>query len=92
MARKFESQLRGYASHPERLRNDPTFPIFELGYATGKNDVRKVVLDYLEIKFLNSLDRPEKDTPEYKYLLGFAQHIAELMRNIEPGAQVDNEG
>lgn len=92
MAKKYESQLRGYASHPERLRNDPTFPIFELGYATGKNDVRKVVLDYLERKFLSDRERPEKHTPEYKYLLGFTQEIADLIRNIEPGAQVDNEG
>lgn len=92
MARKFESQLRGYASHPERLKNDPTFPIFELGYTTGKNDVRKVVLDYLEGKFIGDHDRPERNTPEYQYLLGFATELADLMRGIEVGSQVDNEG
>ena len=90
MAKKIDSLLRGYLKAPERMRKDPSFPIFELGYRQGRDEVRNVALTHLQNKYIHDADRPERDSPEARYLLKLASELVDLFRAIEPGTTVDN--
>lgn len=85
MAKKssFDGQLKGYMNNREGMRKDPTFPIFELGYNMGRDEVRSLVLTHLEDKYIRGLDRPPRDSPEAQYLLGLAKELADLLREVK---------
>lgn len=72
----------------DRMKKDPTYPIYELGYNKGLNETRQIVLSHLEDKYIKADDRPDRNTPEAKYLLGLATELADLLRSIE--AQVSD--
>jgi hypothetical protein len=82
MAKSFDSQIRAYQKGGmESMRKDPTFPIYKLGYDTGLQEIRTLVLTYLEEKYVHAEDKPERNTPEAKYLLGLATELANLLRS-----------
>ncbi|WNO27844.1 hypothetical protein SEA_HUWBERT_95 [Microbacterium phage Huwbert] len=82
-AQSFAGKLKGYASNRAGMRSDPTFPIFELGYNTGLNETRDLVLTHLEDKYIRGLDRPPRGSEEAKSLLGLAHELAELLREAK---------
>lgn len=84
MAKSFDSQIRAYQNGGmDSMRKDPTFPIYKLGYDEGLKNTRMLVLTHLENKYVSAEDRPERNTPEAKYLLGLASELSELLRSAQ---------
>ncbi|AVR56965.1 hypothetical protein PBI_TRISCUIT_93 [Microbacterium phage Triscuit] len=81
--KNFAGKLKGYVNNREGMRKDETFPIFELGYNTGLNETRDLVLTHLEDKYIRGLDRPPRGSEEAKSLLGLAHELAELLRGAK---------
>ena len=88
MGKTLDSQLRGYASNPERMKKDPTFPIFLDGMKRGKQAVQYAVLTYLENKYIDDENRPDRGSPEAKNLLNLAKELAQFLRDLDLEAEV----
>jgi hypothetical protein len=81
--KNFDSLLVGYKNNRERMKKDPTFPIFELGYETGKREVADLIHEHLMDKYISGIDRPERGSPEAKALLGLATELTEKLKAIQ---------
>lgn len=80
MGKSLDSQLRGYKNNPDSMVKDPTFPIFEAGVNYGVGETRKEVLSYLEKKYIEDEDRPDRKSPEAKALLAVARDLSTWLR------------
>lgn len=82
MGKQLETQLRGYKNHPESMLKDPTFPIFEVGVEWGMDKVRKEVLDYLQYRYIDAPDRPNRGSPEAKALLSLTNDLSKYIAGL----------
>jgi hypothetical protein len=70
---------------PQRLPQSPV-KAYDLGFKNGAShgydELRQGALDWLQAKYITDPDRPDRDSPEAKYLLDlvrqFQLHISEL--------------
>lgn len=81
--KSFASQIAGYRNNRLAMVKDPTFPIFELGFTTGRDETRDLVLTHLQDKYIHGIDRPQRGSPEAKALLSLATELAELLRGVK---------
>lgn len=55
--------------------------VYQAGVNEGRNEMRKVALDFLQAKYLDPATRPDRNSEEAQYLLGMASDLAEHLRN-----------
>lgn len=82
MGKQLDSQLRGYANAPEKMKKDPTYPIFKEGMRRGKEVIKYEVLTFLENKYVHDEDRPERGSDEAKYLLGLVTELTSFINTL----------
>lgn len=92
MGKQLDSQLRGYANAPENMRKDPTYPIFRVGVERGKMATQYEVLTFLEKKYIEDDERPERGSPEAKAILKVAKELAEYLRSLTAEGLIGTDG
>lgn len=62
------------------MKQDPDYPIFEVGRKQGREEMRIKALTFLQDKYLSDDNRPDRGTPEAKAILQLAKELSELLQ------------
>jgi hypothetical protein len=75
LAKLSKTKLSRFIDNSQSMRNDPDYPIFEAGLQEGRRQMQVKALTYLEDKYLSAPDRPDRNSPEAKWLLSMAKEL-----------------
>jgi len=57
--------------------------VFQAGMEEGRMQVRKAVIEFLEDRYVNAPDRPDRGSPEGKQLLALTTDLVKFVESVE---------